>query len=202
MVDNAFEGINSTIVAYGQTGSGKTFTIFGPPKDGTIGYFDADEGLIPRVCKELFARVHDSRKANEGLEGNKRTTFKVDVSMMEIYLEKVYDLLAARNPLAITGSVTTGFRVEGLKAETVNSYVAVESLLKQGNRTRTTVCTALNDLSTRAHTLFHLKLTQSTGDNAKVSKIILVDLAGSERIRDSQVEGEHVRKRVILITHC
>lgn len=52
MLDHAFEGYNVCIFAYGQTGAGKSYTMMGKS--------DPDnEGIIPRLCKDLFQKVGD-----------------------------------------------------------------------------------------------------------------------------------------------
>jgi kinesin family protein 13 len=58
------------------SGSGKSYTMMGT----------ADQpGLIPRLCSGLFERTQK--------EENEEQSFKVEVSYMEIYNEKVRDLL-------------------------------------------------------------------------------------------------------------
>lgn len=52
VVDNAFDGYNSCVFAYGQTGSGKTFTMMGTPQD---------QGIIPRICKNLFNGIKQNK---------------------------------------------------------------------------------------------------------------------------------------------
>ena len=65
--------------AYGQTGSGKTFTMMGSSID------DAEnKGIIPRIVEQIFANIMESPANME---------FTVKVSYMEIYMEKVKDLL-------------------------------------------------------------------------------------------------------------
>lgn len=73
------KGFNGTIFAYGQTSSGKTFTMEGPAIDS-----DENKGIIPRMMDEVFDGI---MKANENIE------FTVKVSFLEIYNEKIHDLL-------------------------------------------------------------------------------------------------------------
>ena len=83
LVDDAFRGLNCCIFAYGQTGSGKTYTMFGrnDSKD--------EEGIIPRLCHDIFEKgINLDKDVSE---------FHIVVSYMEIYNEKVFDLL---NPKA------------------------------------------------------------------------------------------------------
>jgi kinesin family protein 13 len=75
-VENSFQGYNACILAYGQTGSGKSYTMMGS---------SSEPGLIPRLCDRIFSRITQ--------ESSDQTTFKVEVSYMEIYNEKVHDLL-------------------------------------------------------------------------------------------------------------
>lgn len=69
-------GYNACVFAYGQTGSGKSYTMMGT---------DDNKGLIPRLCEAIFNRIN--------LNTSELLTFKVEVSYMEIYNEKVRDLL-------------------------------------------------------------------------------------------------------------
>lgn len=77
VLENAFQGYNACIFAYGQTGSGKTYTMMGPQTNAT----DEELGIIPRLCHSIFGRIHDNDDPN--------LKYKVDVSYMEIYNEKV-----------------------------------------------------------------------------------------------------------------
>jgi kinesin family protein 13 len=79
ILENSLAGYNACIFAYGQTGSGKSYTMMGS---------ENDKGLIPRLCEALFERVQGM--LNNGAEN---VTFKIEVSYMEIYNEKVRDLL-------------------------------------------------------------------------------------------------------------
>jgi kinesin family protein 13 len=76
VLENAFQGYNACILTYGQTSSGKSYTMMGTAKE---------PGLIPRICDRIFARISE--------ESNDETSFKIEVSYMEIYNEKVHDLL-------------------------------------------------------------------------------------------------------------
>ena len=91
MVDNAFLGINSCVLTYGQTSSGKTYTMMG--KYGAE-HPEEEKGIIPRVCGELFTKVNERREMEAAKEDPaKRWELDVDVTFVEIYLEKVRDLL-------------------------------------------------------------------------------------------------------------
>eukprot|EP00668_Euglena_longa_P016847 GGOE01021158.1.p1 GENE.GGOE01021158.1~~GGOE01021158.1.p1 ORF type:complete len:1229 (+),score=440.03 GGOE01021158.1:40-3687(+) len=178
LVDNALRGFNSTLLAYGQTGSGKTYSMYGAESPDPV-----TDGLIPRVCQELFSRI-----ATATAEGQ-CATCKVQASMTEVYLETIYDLLNGREKLAVRGNLETGFYVPGQRKFDVQDYSAVAALLQRGQAQRITACTELNDSSSRAHCLFELTVKQITSERTITSKISLVDLAGSERVKDSRVEG-------------
>ena len=80
-VENAMAGFHNTIFAYGQTGSGKTYTMLGS---------DTDEGIAPRVVRRLFAAIAEQQAARIA----ERVEYRVELSFLEIYNEKVKDLLA------------------------------------------------------------------------------------------------------------
>ncbi|CAD2219444.1 Microtubule binding/Kinesin motor domain containing protein, putative [Angomonas deanei] len=175
MVENALAGYNAAVMAYGQTGSGKTYTSFGPAKSlGT-----PDEGLIPRVCDMIF-----SRAANSSQKG---VTYTVAVSMLEVYLEDVYDLLNHRKQLSVRNDyVKNTFQVVGNKSIQVNNYKDVLSVLNKAEPLRTYAATNIHDHSSRAHTLFQLEVQAHFGSEdlaPRCAKILLADLAGCERIR-------------------
>lgn len=80
VIYSVLEGFNGTILAHGQTSSGKTYTMQGKDVDD-----DVSKGIIPRVIETLFD--HIQRTKDDCHE------FVVKVSMVEIYLEKICDLL-------------------------------------------------------------------------------------------------------------
>lgn len=175
LVENALAGYNSAILAYGQTGSGKTFTAFGPA--GALG--TTNEGLIPRVCNMIFRRADASNQ--------KGVRYVVRASMLEVYLEDVYDLLNHRKKLTVRNHyATNGFSVVGGRSVTVHNYNDIFSLLDKVEPLRTFAATNIHDHSSRAHTLFTLDI-QAHFDSKDIAprcaKIMLADLAGSERIR-------------------
>uniref|UniRef100_A0A2R5LPK0 Putative kinesin-like protein n=1 Tax=Ornithodoros turicata TaxID=34597 RepID=A0A2R5LPK0_9ACAR len=195
VVDNAFQGYNACIFAYGQTGSGKTFTMMGSHDN---------EGLIPRICQELYARM----KSNQ----NSGTTFRTEVSYLEIYNEKVKDLLkreATMHNLRVREHPKLGPYVQDLSRHLVMDYADVQELMTRGNSHRTTASTAMNDVSSRSHAIFTLNFTQATLNrdmpSETVSKVNLVDLAGSERADSTKAtgqrlkEGGHINKSLVTL---
>lgn len=169
VIDCAFQGYNACVFAYGQTGSGKTYTMMGTPDD---------PGLIPQTCRALFARQRNDADALTG--------YRTSVSYLEIYNEKVRDLLdgsAQRGQvLRIREHRLQGPYVENLSQHAVTDYVAIQAYIDQGNRLRTTASTNMNDTSSRSHAIFTITFTQAGFidgmPSETVSKIHLVDLAG------------------------
>ncbi|XP_009979504.1 PREDICTED: kinesin-like protein KIF13B, partial [Tauraco erythrolophus] len=186
ILQNAFEGYNACIFAYGQTGSGKSYTMMGT----------ADQpGLIPRLCSGLFERAQK--------EENEEQSFKVEVSYMEIYNEKVRDLLdpkGSRQTLKVREHSVYGPYVDGLSKLAVASYKDIESLMSEGNKSRTVAATNMNEESSRSHAVFKIILThtlydvQSGTSGEKVGKLSLVDLAGSERATKTGAAGDRLKE--------
>ncbi|XP_038253135.1 kinesin-like protein KIF13B isoform X2 [Dermochelys coriacea] len=186
ILQNAFEGYNACIFAYGQTGSGKSYTMMGT----------ADQpGLIPRLCSGLFERAQK--------EENEEQSFKVEVSYMEIYNEKVRDLLdpkGSRQSLKVREHNVFGPYVDGLSKLAVASYKDIESLMSEGNKSRTVAATNMNEESSRSHAVFKIILThtlydvQSGTSGEKVGKLSLVDLAGSERATKTGAAGNRLKE--------
>uniref|UniRef100_A0AAR2K0W2 Kinesin family member 13Bb n=1 Tax=Pygocentrus nattereri TaxID=42514 RepID=A0AAR2K0W2_PYGNA len=186
LLDNAFQGYNACIFAYGQTGSGKSYTMMGSAEQ---------PGLIPRLCSSLFQRT-----AQELREGE---SFTVEVSFMEIYNEKVRDLLdpkGSSQALRVREHKVLGPYVDGLSRLAVTSYKDIESLMSEGNKSRTVAATNMNEESSRSHAVFNLILThtlrdlQSGTSGEKVSKLSLVDLAGSERATKTGAAGDRLKE--------
>uniref|UniRef100_A0A8C1MXS6 Kinesin-like protein KIF16B n=1 Tax=Cyprinus carpio TaxID=7962 RepID=A0A8C1MXS6_CYPCA len=182
----AFEGYNACIFAYGQTGSGKSHTMMGIP---------GDVGLIPRICEGLFSRISGMTRRDEA-------SFRTEVSYLEIYNERVRDLLrrkmAETYNLRVREHPKEGPYVEDLSKHLVQNYNDVEELMEAGNINRTTASTGMNDTSSRSHAIFTINFTQAKFDaempSETVSKIHLVDLAGSERADATGATGVRLKE--------
>ncbi|XP_017754854.1 PREDICTED: kinesin-like protein unc-104 isoform X3 [Eufriesea mexicana] len=187
MLQHAFEGYNVCIFAYGQTGAGKSYTMMGKQEEG-------QEGIIPQICKDLFRKI--SRNSNESLK------YSVEVSYMEIYCERVRDLLNPKNKgnLRVREHPLLGPYVEDLSKLAVMSYQDIHDLIDEGNKARTVAATNMNETSSRSHAVFTIFFTQQKQDSAtglvteKVSKISLVDLAGSERADSTGAKGTRLKE--------
>ena len=185
VLENAIEGYNACIFAYGQTGSGKSYSMMGG---------SGEPGLIPRLCTKLFDRVGDIAVQENGI------TIKVEVSYMEIYNEKVRDLLGGHSQLKVREHKVLGPYVEGLSKLIVKSFNDINVLIDEGNQSRTVASTNMNSESSRSHAVFNIIVTQITHDDMtnleteKVSKLSLVDLAGSERFSKTGATGDRMKE--------
>ncbi|KAM4571747.1 kinesin-like protein KIF1B isoform 2-T2 [Fundulus diaphanus] len=188
MLQHAFEGYNVCIFAYGQTGAGKSYTMMGKQEEG-------QEGIIPMLCEDLFEKIND--------DGNKEElSYSVEVSYMEIYCERVRDLLNPKNKgnLRVREHPLLGPYVEDLSKLAVTSYTDIADLMDAGNKARTVAATNMNETSSRSHAVFTIVFTQKKHDSEsdltteKVSKISLVDLAGSERADSTGAKGTRLKE--------
>ncbi|KAL7771162.1 hypothetical protein CFE70_001104 [Pyrenophora teres f. teres 0-1] len=186
LLDNAFQGYNNCIFAYGQTGSGKSYSMMG---------YGAEYGIIPKICQDMFERI-------KGLQADKNSTCTVEVSYLEIYNERVRDLLNPSNKgnLRVREHPSTGPYVEDLAKLVVQSFPEIENLMDEGNKARTVAATNMNETSSRSHAVFTLTLTQKRHDvetsmsGERVAKISLVDLAGSERATSTGATGARLKE--------
>ncbi|CAJ0539614.1 Ff.00g071410.m01.CDS01 [Fusarium sp. VM40] len=186
LLDNAFQGYNNCIFAYGQTGSGKSYSMMG---------YGKEIGVIPMICQDMFKRIEDIQK-------DKTTKCTVEVSYLEIYNERVRDLLnpSTKGNLKVREHPSTGPYVEDLAKLAVNEFHEIEHLMDEGNKARTVAATNMNQTSSRSHAVFTIMLTQKKYDAdtkmemEKVAKISLVDLAGSERATSTGATGARLKE--------
>ncbi|XP_054061403.1 kinesin-like protein KIF1A isoform X7 [Rissa tridactyla] len=187
MLQHAFEGYNVCIFAYGQTGAGKSYTMMGKQEKD-------QQGIIPQLCEDLFSRINETTNDN--------MSYSVEVSYMEIYCERVRDLLNPKNKgnLRVREHPLMGPYVEDLSKLAVTSYNDIQDLMDSGNKARTVAATNMNETSSRSHAVFNIIFTQKRHDaetditTEKVSKISLVDLAGSERADSTGAKGTRLKE--------
>lgn len=160
-----------------------------------------NKGIIPRLCDLLFYTI--AQKQTPDL------SYKVEVSYMEIYNEKVHDLLDPKpnkQSLKVREHNVLGPYVDGLSQLAVSSFKDIDNLMTEGNKSRTVAATNMNAESSRSHAVFSVVLTQTITDTLssvtgeKASRMSLVDLAGSERavktgaVGDRLKEGSNINK--------
>ena len=186
ILENAWEGYHCCLFAYGQTGSGKSYSMVG---------YGANKGIIPISCDEIFKRIGENKEPDK--------TYEVQVSMLEIYNEKVQDLLIRpdkrpQGGLKIRESKVLGIFVEGLTKYPVTSYEEISKKMDEGYNNRTIGSTLMNATSSRAHTIVTIEFRQITmlakRKSEKLSMINLVDLAGSERSGATGATGDRLKE--------
>ena len=159
-----------------------------------MGYGE-EAGVIPKICQNMFERISDFQK-------DKNLTYTVEVSYLEIYNERVRDLLnpATKGNLKVREHPATGPYVEDLAKLVVRSFQEIEHLMAEGNKARTVAATSMNETSSRSHAVFTLTVTQKRHDvetrmdTERVAKISLVDLAGSERATSTGATGARLKE--------
>ena len=186
ILDNAWQGYHCCLFAYGQTGSGKSYSMVG---------YGANKGIVPISCDEIFKRIGENKDPDK--------SFEVQVSMLEIYNEKVQDLLIRpdkrpQGGLKIRESKVLGIFVEGLTKYPVTSYEEISKKMDEGYNNRTIGSTLMNATSSRAHTIVTIEFRQITmlakRKSEKLSMINLVDLAGSERSGATGATGDRLKE--------
>ncbi|WJX80128.1 hypothetical protein P8452_63167 [Trifolium repens] len=183
IVASVLDGYNVCIFAYGQTGTGKTFTMEGTPEHRGVNY---------RTLEELF-------QISEDRQGMMK--YELHVSMLEVYNEKIKDLLAgnpseATKKLEVKQAADGTQEVPGLVETRVYGADGVWEILKSGNRVRSVGSTSANELSSRSHCLVRVTVVGENLINGQRTKshLWLVDLAGSERVGKTDAEGERLKE--------
>ncbi|CAD7956137.1 unnamed protein product [Amoebophrya sp. A120] len=185
LVKSALDGYKVAIFAYGQTGSGKTYTMEGPPQQAiTEKNFERNAGMIPRAVKHVFQHMRNT----SGWQ------FECSISFMEIYNENIRDLLNKGKDVSVimapdhesTTNAST-FKVEREED--------VRDALQRAHSLRSYASTAINDRSSRSHTVFQLNLHGKGPRNTTLKGLLsLVDLAGSERVEKSKATGDRMKE--------
>lgn len=186
LIRSVMDGYNVCIFAYGQTGSGKTHTMSGP-----TGASEKDMGVNYRALSDLFEL---SQKRKDLM------VYDVSVQMIEIYNEQVRDLLGAyasskRLDIRNNGH-NNGFNVPDATLMPVKATSDVLDLMNFGQKNRAVSYTALNDRSSRSHSVLtvHVQGTDRVSGCNLHSCLNLVDLAGSERVDKSEVTGDRLKE--------
>ncbi|EFX89779.1 hypothetical protein DAPPUDRAFT_40249, partial [Daphnia pulex] len=176
VLDSLFEGYNACVLAYGQSGTGKTYTMLGTT---------SEPGLAPRLCAAIF----DRKTTEDNCLKSHESSFRIDVSFMEIYNEKVRDLLEEKSSTQNTAQLKVrehpklGPYVQGLSRHAVNDAATALKLLNEGIQRRSSAATYKNGHSSRSHAVFTVQCTAACVVNdglprETIAKLHLVDLAG------------------------
>jgi kinesin family protein 5 len=178
-VDDILNGYNGTVFAYGQTGAGKSYTMMGSDVDDEEG-----RGVTPRIVEQIFSSILSSPGTIE---------YTVRVSYMEIYMERIRDLLAPHNDnLPVHEEKNRGVYVKGLLEIYVSSVQEVYEVMRRGGSSRSVASTNMNAESSRSHSIFVITITQKNVEtgSAKSGQLFLVDLAGSEKVGKTGASGQ------------
>ncbi|KAI0884156.1 kinesin-domain-containing protein [Annulohypoxylon maeteangense] len=185
LVQSVMDGKKVCIFCYGQTGSGKTFTM---SRKG--------DGIIPRTQDMIFGEVE--RLKALGWE------YTVEGSYLEVYQDKLYDLLASRSakpePLSVD-PISEELNIKGHSFTLLQEQKDLDEMVRTADNNRHTAATAMNDRSSRSHSILVLKIIgtkkNEEGEIIKTRKgtLNLIDLAGSEspdKTRSEQIYREGV----------
>ncbi|KDO76227.1 hypothetical protein CISIN_1g001464mg [Citrus sinensis] len=186
LIRSVLDGYNVCIFAYGQTGSGKTYTMSGPCISST-----EDWGVNYRALNDLF-EISESRKNS--------ILYEVGVQMVEIYNEQVRDLLSSDGPQRRLGiwnaTLPNGLAVPEASMYSVQSTADVLELMNIGLMNRAVCSTALNERSSRSHSILTIHVRGTDLKNGAILRgsLHLIDLAGSERVDRSEATGDRLRE--------
>ncbi|CAM6042624.1 unnamed protein product [Sphagnum compactum] len=182
IVKDAMNAINGTILAYGQTGAGKTHTMEGPNMQNLDD--SSSKGILPRVAQCIFEFIQAADETSE---------FLIKLSMVEIYMERIRDLLdATKNNLQVKENRAKGIFIAGVTERYVQTEKEMLQILQVGLANRAVGATQMNAGSSRSHCvfLFTIQQTNSEDRSMKTGKVYLVDLAGSEKVERTGAEGK------------
>ncbi|CAH9084802.1 unnamed protein product [Cuscuta epithymum] len=186
LIRSVLDGYSVCIFAYGQTGSGKTYTMTGPDRAS-----EEEWGVNYRALNDLFQI--SQKRVNA-------TAYEISVQMVEIYNEQIRDLLSNdnshKNLAVLPTTQPNGLTVPDASMYQVNSTADVLDLMNIGLKNRSRSSTALNERSSRSHSVvtIHVCGTDIKSGSSMRSSLHLVDLAGSERVDRSEVKGDRLKE--------
>ncbi|KAM9336005.1 kinesin-like protein KIF22 [Symphorus nematophorus] len=182
ILPHILKGQNASVFAYGPTGAGKTHTMLGSSEQ---------PGVIPRAVGEVFSLV----KAKDEDEG---WDYSVGMSYLEIYNEKVLDLLSPNSQdLPIREDKDKNILIPGLTHTTITSFSDFDKHFVPASLNRTTASTKLNQRSSRSHAVLLIKVVRTQRalpHRQQTGKLYLVDLAGSEDNRRTGNQGIRLKE--------
>lgn len=202
------EGYHGTVFAYGMTGTGKTFSM-----QGTA----SSPGVIPLAITDIFSYIRETPSRE----------FLLRVSYLEIYNEKIHDLLSMptgngaggnqpQEEIKLREDSKRGVYATPLKEEIVQSPTQLLRVIARGDQARRTASTQFNARSSRSHAVVQIvvesreRAPSGSGDKrqgllpggVRVSTLSLIDLAGSEKAADTKErrqEGSHINKSLLTL---
>ena len=184
------EGYNGTIFAYGQSGSGKTYSMLGP--DSVLETLNTEKenplyGVIPRAVHQIFDILKEFSRNG--------TKWKLSLSYIEIYNEKIKCLLSKKDSLKIREDPHIGFIIPEKQTIDCQTPNQIFDGINLANKNRAVGATNQNEHSSRSHAILQLELIYNSIDGlVRKSVLNLVDLAGSERIAKTGAEGQRLKE--------
>lgn len=195
LVHSLMDGFNCSFINYGASGTGKSHTILGNSTQRGIAYL---------TMEYVFFQLN-KRNSNEWI-------YEVSVSYLEVYNEKVINLLAKSRPLTVTQRGNGDANISGLSMRKVNNLSEVQKLLVLGNRNRTKHFCNVNTHSNQSNTIFQVHINAPpksfNGDNRDSTvKLLLVELGGSERnstegTRPNTTDTANICKPILTLKNC
>lgn len=188
MIKETLEGYNATVFAYGQTGAGKTYTMQGSD------IMDSEHaGIIPRTAKALF----------EEISSDKSSIVEVKASFVEIYMEKIRDLLddsGHKNNLQVREDILKGIYIADVIELGAPSAPDLLGIMERGSKNRAVAATGMNEGSSRSHSVFTINIvkTDKATNLSKSGKLVLVDLAGSETNKKTGTTGQQLKEATMI----
>lgn len=192
LVHSLMDGFNCSFMSYGATGTGKTHTIHGDSIQRGIAYL-----TMEYVFFQLNKRV-----SNEWI-------YELSVSYLEVYNEKVYNLLAKSRPLTITERRNGDTNIVGFSMRKVKNLNEVQKLLALGHRNRTRHTSSVNTHSNQSNTIFqvHINIPNNGGSADSTVKLLIVELGGSERNSTERTllnsfDTANISKPILTLKNC
>ncbi|KAJ8599152.1 hypothetical protein CTAYLR_008295 [Chrysophaeum taylorii] len=190
IVDGVLRGVNGTVFAYGQTSSGKTFTMQGGAAYGT-----GQRGVMHLAAEQIFSSI----------EQRPDFDFLIRCSYIEVYNEVLRDLLGDatstgnKKGVQLREDPHKGVYVDGATEEIVTDAAGIVTLVARGEQARSVGATAMNERSSRSHTVFRIVVESKAtageeADGVLVGALSLVDLAGSESVRHTGATGQRAKE--------
>lgn len=187
VVSGVLAGYNGTLFAYGQTGSGKTHTMEGPNIND-----QEMKGIIPRMMDALFIGLVNASSSTE---------FTIKVSFLEIYMERIQDLLdESRANLQVKEDKSRGIYIQDASEVYVASPAEMMAVMKTGAANRSIAATRMNERSSRSHSIFIVHIDQKDVETGtrRSGKLHFVDLAGSEKVGKTNVSGQQLEEAKMI----
>lgn len=190
-VQSALDGFNVCLFSYGQTGSGKTHTMQGSGT-GTM------RGIIPRAVEQVG--IYKTELEKRGW------VYQMEVSFVEIYNETIRDLIRSnanddsKHEIKKDASGNTYISDVTMISVDPNDTEQINDIIELAARHRSVGQTAMNERSSRSHSIFtlHMRASNEKEATSLKSTLNLVDLAGSERIDRSGVTGSRLKESVAI----